>query len=191
MPTDYMVINAAIPSYWGWTQYTPVIPKLYWDVYSQEERIKRLCMEYDKLTHYSSMLADAINDIDSNVNEAIANLEAKVTEQLEEQNKKIIEQLEEQNQAVKEELEELKCYVDEKFDSMSKGQYVYDVTTGTYRPSIETMRRLMQALTYSNVGDRQLVSYLSDNYTVEELAEMTTYHAAYSNRDTITIDNQS
>lgn len=34
------------------TQYTPVIPKLYWDVYSQEERIKWICQEYDRIIHY-------------------------------------------------------------------------------------------------------------------------------------------
>lgn len=67
MPMNNPIINAGIPSYWGWTAYTPVIPKLYWDVYSQEERIKRLCKEYDKLTHYSSMLADSINENSSDI----------------------------------------------------------------------------------------------------------------------------
>ena len=33
------------------TEYTPVIPKIYWDVYSQEESYKWLCLEYDKLMH--------------------------------------------------------------------------------------------------------------------------------------------
>lgn len=60
-----------IPSYWGWTEYTPVIPKLYWDVYSQEERIKRLCMEYDKIIHYASMVADETNKL----GDAVAELE--------------------------------------------------------------------------------------------------------------------
>ena len=49
MPTN-------IPPFWGWTRYTPVIPKMYWDVYSQEERIKRLCRDHDKLAHYASYL---------------------------------------------------------------------------------------------------------------------------------------
>lgn len=31
------------PRWWAYTDYTPVIPKFYWDVYSQEERIKAIC----------------------------------------------------------------------------------------------------------------------------------------------------
>jgi len=45
------------------TEYTPVIPKIYWDVYSQEERYKWLCLEYDKIMHY---LADTIKYINDN-----------------------------------------------------------------------------------------------------------------------------
>ena len=45
------------------TEYTPVIPKIYWDVYSQEERYKWLCLEYDKIMHY---LADTIKHINDN-----------------------------------------------------------------------------------------------------------------------------
>lgn len=40
------------PRYPWLTQYTPVIPKLYWDVYSQEERIKWICKEWDRIIHY-------------------------------------------------------------------------------------------------------------------------------------------
>ena len=44
------------------TEYTPVIPKIYWDVYSQEERYKWLCLEYDKIMHYLSDTIKYIND---------------------------------------------------------------------------------------------------------------------------------
>lgn len=191
MPTDYMVINATIPSYWGWTQYTPVIPKLYWDVYSQEERIKRLCKEYDKITHYISMLADSLNDINTNVDEILTEFETKITEQLQAQDEKITEQLEAQDAKIDTAIKDLIAYVEQTMNDIAEGQYTYDPTTGEYRPSKEAMRRLLQALSYSNTGERQLVSYLSDNVTVEELAAMTTYKAAYSNRDTITIDDQN
>lgn len=46
------------------TPYTPVIPKLYWDVYSQEERLKWLALEYDRVFHYLSDVAKYINDND-------------------------------------------------------------------------------------------------------------------------------
>lgn len=50
------------PIYSGWTQYTPVIPKLYWDVYSAEQRMKQLCMNFDKVEHYLDYMAETLND---------------------------------------------------------------------------------------------------------------------------------
>ena len=49
------------PIYSGWTQYTPVIPKIYWDVYSQEQRIKNLCLSFDKVEHYLDYVAEEMN----------------------------------------------------------------------------------------------------------------------------------
>ena len=39
----------------------PVIPKFYWDTYSQEQRIKRLCEELHKVVAYANMLGENIN----------------------------------------------------------------------------------------------------------------------------------
>ena len=50
------------PIYSGWGQYTPVIPKLYWDVYSQEQRLKQLCMNFDKVEHYLDYVAKLMNE---------------------------------------------------------------------------------------------------------------------------------
>ena len=50
------------PIYSGWTQYTPVIPKLYWDVYSAEQRMKQLCMSFDKVEHYLDYIAELMNE---------------------------------------------------------------------------------------------------------------------------------
>lgn len=52
------------------TQYTPVIPKLYWDVYSAEERMKWLSCEWDRIFHY---LLDICNQVNINTDD-IANL---------------------------------------------------------------------------------------------------------------------
>lgn len=48
-------------NYWGWADYTPTIPKLYWDVESQEERIKKICKELHKLCEYANYLGENIN----------------------------------------------------------------------------------------------------------------------------------
>ena len=50
------------PIYSGWTQYTPVIPKFYWDVYSAEQRMKQLCMNFDKVEHYLDYMSKTLND---------------------------------------------------------------------------------------------------------------------------------
>ena len=50
------------PIYSGWTQYTPVIPKLYWDVYSAEQRLKQLCLNFDKVEHYLDYVAEMMNE---------------------------------------------------------------------------------------------------------------------------------
>lgn len=50
------------PIYSGWTQYTPVIPKFYWDVYSSEQRMKQLCMNFDKVEHYLDYMAEMLNE---------------------------------------------------------------------------------------------------------------------------------
>lgn len=50
------------PIYSGWTQYTPVIPKLYWDVYSAEQRMKQLCLNFDKVEHYLDYIAALMNE---------------------------------------------------------------------------------------------------------------------------------
>ena len=55
-----MVYNS-LPGYAGFTSFTPTIPKLYWDVYSQEERIKRICCELHKLCEYANALNININ----------------------------------------------------------------------------------------------------------------------------------
>ena len=60
MATWPMVYNS-LPGYAGFTSFTPTIPKLYWDVYSQEERIKRICMELHKLCEYTTAMSININ----------------------------------------------------------------------------------------------------------------------------------
>lgn len=182
-------ILGGLPPYWGWTAYTPVIPKLYWDVYSQEERIKRLCMEYDKLTHYASTIAEQVNELANNVEQTLADFTAKITQQLAEQDTKIAEQIAAQNAHVESELQAMREYIDKKFDEYGQGAQTYDVTTGEYRPSYQAMRRLYQALAYGFKENSALVSEVA-NTTVEELSSHTIYELTWGNHPTIIIDDQ-
>ena len=51
-----------VPYFPGWTAFTPTIPKAYWDTYSQEQRIHRICALMDKIACYCDMLGDKISD---------------------------------------------------------------------------------------------------------------------------------
>ena len=50
-----------VPPFIGFTEFTASIPKMYWDVVSQEQRIHRLCDTLDKLICYADMLGVKIN----------------------------------------------------------------------------------------------------------------------------------
>lgn len=181
---------APLPYFIGFTAFTPEVPKLYWDVKSQEQRILELCKEFHKLVCYSNALADRINLLNSDVEETLKDFEDRMNAQLAEQDKKIAEQLAEQDAKVTRELQKMREYIDAKFDEYAQGMTIYDVTTGTYRPGYQAMRRLFQALSYDHKGDAQIVEYIGHNLTVAQLAQQTVYHTAYSNRRDVIIDDQ-
>lgn len=58
---QYLPGYPQFPAYSGWTQYTPVIPKFYWDVYSAEQRLKQLCLNFDKVENYLDYIHDELN----------------------------------------------------------------------------------------------------------------------------------
>ena len=47
-----------VPPFFGFTAFTPTIPKLYWDVHSQEQRIHRICEMLDKIICYANFLGE-------------------------------------------------------------------------------------------------------------------------------------
>lgn len=54
--------NLQFPIYSGWTKFTPVIPKMYWDAYSQEQIIKELCKNFCKVEEYLDYIANLMNE---------------------------------------------------------------------------------------------------------------------------------
>lgn len=131
----------ALPPYWGWTTYTPVIPKFYWDVYSQEQRIKHLCEEYDRLAHYASMLSEEINAIEAVTPEELQAVVDYFNAQLASL-KKLIEQLE-------------------------AGTLQWDVQRGDYRDTVEAQRDMFNDVT---VHSMTIAEFNALDLTVESLA---------------------
>ena len=52
-----------IPSFAGFTEFTTSIPKMYWDVKSQEQRIFGICKMLNKVICYADMLGENVDEI--------------------------------------------------------------------------------------------------------------------------------
>lgn len=91
--------KGAVPflPYQSWlTQYTPVIPKLYWDVDSAEQRIKALWRQMRCLNDYMEYLSGYVGELEDKVAEMLDEQKAWVTAQLsslEGELKRLIEQV--------------------------------------------------------------------------------------------------
>lgn len=67
-----------LPGFWAW-DYTPVIPQFYWNVESAEQRIKYICMLYDKLIAYVNHMHDDIYD-EGGLYDIVLNLQKELPE---------------------------------------------------------------------------------------------------------------
>lgn len=76
-------INYPLPYWWDYTVSGQQLPDFYWNVKSQEERIKKICEDLWKLIELYKMLVDAINDHE----ERISTLESQMAWVLEQINK--------------------------------------------------------------------------------------------------------
>lgn len=129
------VVCPSFPGFLGWImQYPPTIPKFYWDVKSQEQRIKTMCCYINSLVEY----VDALNAQDA---KNYADLRAIIA-------------------ATKSELEAL-------IDQMTAGQNQWDITTGTYEPSVVAQRDMFNDVTVHSITVADLAGL---DMTVDELA---------------------
>lgn len=186
MPT---YLGNTIPFFYGFTAFTPEVPKLYWDVKSQEQRILEICKTQHKIICYIDAVVEQLNGLSTDIEGILETFQNEVRQQLTAQDEKIALQLAQQNANVNEKLQDMVNYIDKKFEEYAQGVGIYDVTTGQYRPGIESMRRLFQALTFDHKGTTQLVSYWGTK-TVAQMAAGSVYFTAYSTRQRITIDDQ-
>lgn len=55
----------------GFVMNTPVLPSLYWDVYSAEQRTKAICQMLDKVTQYVTYMGEEENETREMINSLI------------------------------------------------------------------------------------------------------------------------
>lgn len=139
------------------TEYTPVIPKIYWDVYSQEERYKWLCLEYDKIMHYLADTIKYINDNEGKYDNDIATL-YDLTKKLGASLDNVIAQL----------------------DKIVETLPVYDPTQGKNVTSREAMRNMYRELAVFGARASELATI-----SVVEAAQHTTLETAVIGNKTI------
>lgn len=147
-------LNVTFPllPFGSFTVGTPVIPKFYWDVYSQEQRVKYICENLFKLIQYSDTLAEAINEIEAQ----FSRLEGEVKEEF---------------YITKKELEaqfnEFRGYVEKLIAELSIQAPMWDVTQGTFTNSRDATRNL-----FNDLSDNALTigEFEETSTTVEELA---------------------
>ena len=61
VPPEKPIPTRYVAPFCGFTEFTPTIPKLYWNVKSQEQRILRISDLLDKLICYSDYLGNKVN----------------------------------------------------------------------------------------------------------------------------------
>lgn len=90
-------VTPVVPPWDLWFPFqTPVVPELYWNVLSSEQRYKQLCCTLQSLIDYSKLLADGLNDVTQDVREQLEAQSAWVASQiaqLDAELRKLIEQV--------------------------------------------------------------------------------------------------
>lgn len=128
----YQAAMFPMPYWLAFTAGTPVIPSLYWDVKSTEQRWKEICCDLAKLIEYANQLAVNENALHDHLN----NIESDVA--LEIRNE--FEILEKKFDLFKFEIQNL---INEIEASMS----VWDVQHGAFKPAKDAMRDFFNDVT--------------------------------------------
>ena len=122
MPNECNATGYVVP-FGAFTSFTPVVPEVFWNVYSSEQRYKYLCEWLQALTDYVETvvvevndLAEKVDDLSNKYNREIPALNARV---------KALEDI---------------------IETITTSTLVYDPTKGAYTASIDQSRRMLQIL---------------------------------------------
>ena len=132
-----------IPPFWGFTNFTPTIPKLYWDVESQEQRILNLFETLDKVIAYVDFVGQYVGKIESVTPSDITNLKTYID-------------------TVKQELEKT-------LYELSISNLVWDCQKGKQNSSVESIRDMFNDVTVHSIKIHDFNEI--ENMTVAKLSE--------------------
>ena len=115
-------------------QGTPVIPEIYWNVYSSEQRWKVICGRLEGLIEYTQKLADAINKINTDV---------ATKADLEQVKGYVDTQVAELKQLIKQ---------------LTEGTLQWDVQLGSYTDTVTAQRDMFNDLTVHSITTEELAN---------------------------------
>lgn len=162
-----------MPHYREFTNYTPTVPNLYWDVYSSEQRIKALCMEYVKLTAFTDSIIDTVNDQYA----IVSDMQEKLGELVDEETRTVINELvesgtfmqylqeaadaflEEQTAKIDEYVEEQTAELSDTISSAALTEGLTDVTIKLFGRSLD--KHSMYAQCICDSGSNIVIGYTS------------------------------
>lgn len=136
----YQAAMFPIPYWLTFTAGTPVIPSLYWDVKSAEQRWKEICCDLTKLIEYANQLAVNENALHEHLND----IEGDVSLQIQNE----FEILEKKFDLFKFEIQNL-------ISGIEASMSVWDVQHGAFKPAKDAMRDFFNDVTVEgyNIGD--------------------------------------
>lgn len=123
----------------------PAIPKLYWDAYSQEQRIKMICQCIDALYESYNGLVGNVNELVGDTSQKFDDLYADMVQRVAQLRRDITDMLAE----------------------LTKGQLQWDCQLGDYRPTIDAQRDMFNDVT---VHSMTIGEFDELDLTVESLA---------------------
>lgn len=136
-----------IMPYGAFTVSPPAVPALYWDVYSQEQRIKAICERIHKSDAYMDYVAKTLNSYAAELNEDLAN----------------------ELETLQDEFDNLRKELIELVNELGAGILTWDVQHGAYTSSVQAMRDMFNDVTVHAI-DIQTLNAI-DGFTVADLAE--------------------
>lgn len=136
-----------IMPYGAFTVSPPAVPALYWNVYSQEQRIKAICERIHKSDSYMDYVAKTLNRYAAELNEDLAN----------------------ELEALHDDFANLKDELIILVEELSAGVLTWDVQIGAYTSSVQAMRDMFNDVTVHAIDIKTLNAI--DGFTVADLAE--------------------
>lgn len=115
--------TGALAPFASFTHSTPVVPEVFWNVLSTEQRYKHLCDWLEKLTAYADTLANEVNSLEERVS-----------------------RLENDYAATVPKLESRVEDLEKALETIITSMLIYDPTKGKYTGSVDQSRRMLQIL---------------------------------------------